>query len=329
MYDIDHLLRVTLQSIRDAVIVTDQAGLIVKLNASAEDMTGWPEAEAIGKSVEAIIDLRESGLRENGLGKSHAGNHDHEIPVAIPACNDSHGAAKTESPSQAMLIGKGGRRTAVQIITSRVNDAAGNFSGCVFVFHDVSEAVQLAERRSYLSLYDSLTGLPNRILLVDRVEQATKLADRRSDQMAVIAVDLDDFIHINSTYGQVIADELLKEAGYRMTAALRESDTVSRLGADDFVILLPGVKSIEDVEALAAKILAAIAEPYSFGELSIRTSCSIGVSLYPQDAIDAGTLMRLADGALDLAKRSGGNRYILAGSGPVTGAPALTLDISE
>jgi diguanylate cyclase (GGDEF)-like protein/PAS domain S-box-containing protein len=334
MHDPDHLLRVTLQSIRDAVVVTDQAGRIVMLNASAEAMTGWSGADAIGKPVEAVIHLRESGLRESALRENsandnQAGENDHEISVAIPACNDSHGASINESPSQAILIGKGGCRTAVQIITSPVNDPAGNFSGCVFVFHDVSEAFQMAERRSYLSLYDTLTGLPNRILLVDRMEQATKFADRRSDQMAVLAVDLDDFIHINSTYGQVIADELLKEAGYRMTAALRESDTVSRLGADDFVILLPGVKSIDDVEALATKILAAIAEPYSLGELSIRISCSMGVSLYPQDAIDADTLMRLADGALDLAKRSGRNKYILAGPASVTGAPASTLDISE
>jgi len=311
MHDPHHLLRVTLQFVRDAVVVADEARRIFMLNASAAALTGWSEAEAIGKPVDAVLNLREIDPAEN----------DGESVLNIPSCQALHDAARIQAPKQAILVGKGGRRTAIEISASPVNDTAGNFSGCVLVFHDVSEAFQLAERRSYLAQYDPLTGLPNRILLVDRMEQATKFADRHSDQMAVIAVDLDDFVHINSTYGQVLADGLLKEAAFRITAVLRESDTVSRLGADDFVVLLPGVKSIEDVEALAGKILAAIAQPFLVGELAIHTSCSMGISLYPQDAIDAGSLMRLADGALYQAKRSGHNKYAFAKSESEPGAP--------
>jgi diguanylate cyclase (GGDEF)-like protein/PAS domain S-box-containing protein len=316
MHDPHHLLRVTLQSVRDAVIVTDEARRIFMLNASAAALTGWSEAEAIGKSIDVALDLRETGLREIGPGEN-----DGESVLKIPSCQDLQDAARIQAPKQAILVGKGGRRTAIEIFASPVNDTTGNFSGCVLVFHDVSEAFQLAERRSYLAQYDPLTGLPNRILLVDRMEQATKFADRHSDQMAVIAVDIDDFVQINSTYGQVIADSMLKEAAFRVTAVLRESDTVSRLGADDFVVLLPGVKSIDDVATLAGKILAAIAQPFLLGELAIHTSCSLGISLYPQDAIDAGSLMRLADGALYQAKRSGRNRYAFTKSESEPSAP--------
>jgi diguanylate cyclase (GGDEF)-like protein/PAS domain S-box-containing protein len=304
MHDPDHLLRVTLQSIRDGVVVTDEAGHILMLNAAAESMTGWSEAEAIGKPVETVVDLRENSPREN----------DSEHPLPNPAYKALRDAAKTESPAPALLIGKGGRRTAVQVSARPLNDAAENISGSLLIFHDIGEALRLAERRSYLAQHDPLTGLPNRILLIDRMEQATKFADRHSDQMAVISADLDHFDQTNTTYGQAVADQLLKEAAYRMAGVLRESDTVSRLGADDFVILLPGVKSTGDVENLALKLLAAFAQPFVLGEHIIQTSCSIGISFYPQDAIDAGTLMRLADGAMHQAKQSGRNKYIFARS---------------
>ena len=125
-------------------------------------------------------------------------------------------------------------------------------------------------------------------------------------------MDIDHFRQINETYGQIHADSLLKEAASRIAEALRESDTVSRLGADDFIILLPGVTSRADVENLAAKLVRAMAQPFAIGDVSIEATCSIGISLYPQHAVDAGTLMRLADAAMLQAKRDGRNRYLFA-----------------
>jgi len=305
MHNPAHLLHVMLQSIRDAVVTTDTAARVQSLNPAAEAMTGWRDAEALNMPVEAVIDLRE--LR-GGLGESAS-----EAQVSNPAYAALRDGVKIVLSGEALLVAKGGLRTAVEVSVSPLHDAQGALSGALLILHDVSEAWQLVNRRFYEANYDSLTGLPNRILLVDRMEQATKFSDRFSGQMAILALDIDRFAAINEAHGQAAGDALLKEAAFRMTAALRESDTVCRLGADDFVILLPGVTSRSDVESLAAKLLRTIVEPFELATATAEVTCSIGISLYPQDAIDANSLMRLADAALTQAKRAGRGRYGFAG----------------
>ena len=286
-----NLLRVTLQSIRDAVVTTDSSARVEALNPAAEKLTGWSTADAAGKPIEEVIPLYAT-----------SGNPPPENPLlqalreGSPIADDRH----------FLLAARDGRRTAVQVTAAPLED------GCVLILHDVNEAFQLAERISYRAHHDPLTGLPNRILLVDRLEQGTKFSDRNSDQVAVISVDLDNFLEIKETYGNTVSDELLKEAAFRMLAVLRESDTVCRLGADEFVLMVPGVKSVADVESVAAKLLIEIARPLEIGGHTVNTTCSIGISVYPHDASDAGTLMRLADGALHQARQQGRNRYVFA-----------------
>ena len=301
MHNPAQLLHVALQSIRDAVVTTDATARVRSLNPAAEAMSGWKEADALNMPVEAVIDLR--GLRE-------AAN---VAQVSNPAYAALRDGVKIALPGEALLVAKGGLRTTVEVSVSPLHDAQGALSGALLILHDVSEAWQLVNRRFYEANYDSLTGLPNRILLVDRMEQATKFSDRFSGQMAILALDIDRFAAINEAHGQAAGDALLKEAAFRMTAALRESDTVCRLGADDFVILLPGVTSRSDVESLAAKLLRTIVEPFELATATAEVTCSIGISLYPQDAIDANSLMRLADAALTQAKRAGRGRYGFAG----------------
>jgi diguanylate cyclase (GGDEF)-like protein len=292
-----HLLSVTLQSIRDAVVATDQDARVQLLNHAAEILTGWTSSEAAGKAIDQIVDLQRTGSGP-----------------ALP--NPVHQALRENAPvdisQPIMLIGKSGQRTAVQITASPLQDSGGEVEGCVLVLHDVSEALQLAERIAYLSNQDQLTGLPNRILLMDRLEQGTRVADRNSDEVAVIFVDLDHFTEIRAACGNAVADELLKEAAARMNACLRESDSVCRLGGDEFVIMITGVKSLADVDAVAEKLLSEIAVPFAIGEHTLRTTCSLGISIYPRDASDGETLMRLADGAMHRAKRNGRNRYLFA-----------------
>jgi diguanylate cyclase (GGDEF)-like protein/PAS domain S-box-containing protein len=291
------LLRVTLQSIRDAVVATDHDARIQLLNPAAEVMTGWISSEAAGKAIDQIVDLQTTGSGP---------------ALPNPAHQVLRENARVDISQPVMLIGKGGQRTAVQITASPLQDSAGMIEGCVIALHDVSEALQLAERISYLSNQDVLTGLPNRILLMDRLEQGTRVSDRNSDQVAVIFVDLDHFTEIRAACGDAVAVELLKEAAARMNACLRESDSVCRLGGDEFVILITGVKLLADVEAVAEKLLTEIAMPFAIGEHTLQTTCSLGISIYPSDASDAETLMRLADGAMHQAKRNGRNRYIFA-----------------
>jgi diguanylate cyclase (GGDEF)-like protein/PAS domain S-box-containing protein len=291
------LLRVTLQSIRDAVVTTDTSACVMSMNLAAETMTGWSAADAVGLPIDSVIDLRER------IG---------EVVISNPAHTALRDGTKVEMLSQTLLIAKGGMRTAIHLTAHPLKNSDGTFGGAVLIFYDLTEVLQLADRQSYMAQHDPLTGLPNRILLVDRMEQATKFADRHSDQMAVLSLDIDRFSEINATYGNSIADELLKEVAFRITDVLRESDTVSRLGADDFIVLLPGVTSRADVESLASKLLRAVAEPVLVGEYSMHATCTIGISLYPQDAIDAAALMRMADTAMLQAKKHARGRYLFA-----------------
>jgi len=294
-----HLLRVLLQTVRDAVVTTDSSAQILMLNRAAEAMTGWPAAEAVGRPVGEVIDLRKND-----------GSQFEVDPVRAVLRENKH----FNSTENLLLMGKNGVNTSVQITASPVHDSVGQVEGCVLALHDVSEALQLAKRIAYLSNYDHLTGLPNRILLMDRMEQATRLADRNNDRLAVIFVDLDRFGAIRTSCTNSVADEMLKEMAARINAALRESDTVCRLGGDEFVIMVTGVKSISDIEAVAAKLLVEIAKRHKIGNQILQTTCSIGISIYPRDASDGETLMRLADRALRQAKQDGRNCFRFAKS---------------
>jgi len=294
-----HLLRVLLQTVRDAVVTTDSSAQILMLNRAAEAMTGWLAAEAVGRPVGEVIDLRKND-----------GSQFEVDPVRAVLRENKH----FNSTENLLLMGKNGVNTSVQITASPVHDSVGQVEGCVLALHDVSEALQLAKRIAYLSNYDHLTGLPNRILLMDRMEQATRLADRNNDRLAVIFVDLDRFGAIRTSCTNSVADEMLKEMAARINAALRESDTVCRLGGDEFVIMVTGVKSISDIEAVAAKLLVEIAKRHKIGNQILQTTCSIGISIYPRDASDGETLMRLADRALRQAKQDGRNCFRFAKS---------------
>jgi diguanylate cyclase (GGDEF)-like protein/PAS domain S-box-containing protein len=295
--DLHELLTVVLGVIRDAVVVTDSAGRVRSLNAAAETMVGCLASEALGKQISEIVEL--TGKTGEGL-------------LENPAYETIRIGASVEIKAFPILKGRDGRRTAIEISAFPVNGKDGTVSGAVIAFRDVSDAANLAGRMSYLAQHDSLTGLPNRILLVDRLEQGIRFADRGTDRVAVIFVSLDRFQEICSTLGNQICDELIKEVAFRLMGALRESDTVCRLGGDEFVILISGVKSIENIESLAAKLLVEIARPYILGDRAVDITCSVGISLYPQDATDVGSLMRLADGAMYQARLSGGNRYVFA-----------------
>ena len=291
------LLPALLASIRDAMVTTNAAGRVLRLNAAAHSLTGWTEADAIGRRIEEVINLREYGT---------------DNPHPNPAYGALRDRRVVEDTGHSLLVGRDGRRIGMHLKAVPMLDGGGRVEGCLVLFHDASEAIRLAERMSYLGQHDTLTGLPNRILLVDRLEQATRLADRNSDHLAVIFLDLDNFHQVNEAHDHAAADQVLRELAYRLCDALRESDTVCRLGADEFVILLRGVHSYTSVEGIAAKLLRVVATPHMIGQETIEITCSMGISLYPRDASDAETLMHMADGAMHRAKHGGRNRYLFA-----------------
>lgn len=177
------------------------------------------------------------------------------------------------------------------------------------------ERAQHAERIEQLAFFDSLTGLPNRVLFDDRMKQTLIAARRYNRGFSVMYLDLDDFKEINDRYGHPAGDLVLKAVGERLLFALRESDTVARFGGDEFAVLQPVVNGASDARDLAEKILSTLREPLTAGGAEHRVHASIGIALYPQDALTPEELMERADRALYRAKRAGRNRCVFYDDG--------------
>jgi len=163
----------------------------------------------------------------------------------------------------------------------------------------------------HVAMHDALSGLPNRLLLADRLSQAIAQAERHQNRFAVFVVDLDRFKAINDSLGHLAGDAMLKEVARRLASVLRKADTLARLGGDEFVLVLNEISSAQDVETIAGRVLADIARPVKLSDLELHTSASIGISLFPADGTDAETLLQHADAAMYHAKKNGRNTYQL------------------
>ena len=177
------------------------------------------------------------------------------------------------------------------------------------MFRDVSAAQAMALQMAHSAQHDFLTGLPNRMLLNDRVNQAIVLAPRHKKKVAVLFLDLDGFKHINDSLGHPIGDKLLQSIAKRLTDCVRGSDTVSRQGGDEFVVLLSEMEQSEDAAITARRMLQAVAEAHSIGQHDLHVTTSIGVSVFPEDGADADTLIKNADTAMYQAKENGRQSY--------------------
>jgi len=163
----------------------------------------------------------------------------------------------------------------------------------------------------FLATHDSLTGLPNRILFFDRLEQAIRKSRRQKQRFALLFIDLDDFKRINDTYGHIIGDEVLKGTAEFLNQTVRDSDTVTRLAGDEFTIILDNVQSVANIEAVAQKTLKAISQPIETQQATITITASIGISVFPEDGDDAELLLKKADTAMYFVKDGSKNGYIL------------------
>src|SRR6185503_9588275 len=186
--------------------------------------------------------------------------------------------------------------------------SGGETVGCFAVVADITEHKLTEERIQRVAHHDSLTGLPNRLLFNDRLDQAISLAKRDSRQFALLYLDLDKFKPVNDTLGHNAGDQLLKGVAARLRHLLRESDTLSRVGGDEFIIILPDILGREVAETVVRKIVSALAAPFLLGDPkhSIEIGASIGISVYPADGNSADALVKAADNAMYSAKQSGG-----------------------
>lgn len=280
--------QVSLDFVDDAVIGTDIRGGVDYINSAAEVMTGWQREEAMGQPITQVMRLVE-------------GSRDGSNPLGLAQQDNWPRGGR----SKASMVRRDGARMDIEESVAPIHGGHGRISGAVVVFQDVTEA----RRMSYLAQHDALTRLPNRVLLNDRIAQAIGLAQRNGNSTALLFLDLDNFKRINDSLGHAGGDQLLREVAQRLSDSVRGSDTVSRNGGDEFVVLLAEARSLQDAGIAAQKILAALAEPYRIDQQDVQVTTSIGISVYPADAIDADTLMKNADTAMYCAKQAGRNNF--------------------
>lgn len=294
LFEANERAQVTLNSIGDAVVSTDVRGRVTYLNAVAERMTGWSRDEAVDRPLEEVLRIIDATTREVV-----------QNPVTQAILED-----KTVSlTSNCILVRRDGMEAGIEDSVAPIHDRRGQVSGAVMVFHDVSATRALSLKMSHLAQYDGLTNLPNRSLLNDRLTQALALAHRRREKVAVLFLDFDRLKHINDSFGHATGDRVLQSAALRLLECVRNSDTVSRQGGDEFVVVLAEVAEVNDAATTADKILLALRMPHRIDEHHLHLTASIGIAIYPDDGTDAETLLKNADFAMYHAKDSGRDNY--------------------
>jgi diguanylate cyclase (GGDEF)-like protein/PAS domain S-box-containing protein len=286
--------QVTLNSIGDAVACTDMSGNLTFLNLVAEKLTGWSRQEAEGRPMAEVFRILDTANREIIAN-----------PMDIAVRRDR----TVHLPANSILVRRDGFEIPIEDSVAPIHDREGQAAGAVIVFRDVSAARALAVQMTHSAEHDYLTGLPNRMLLNDRISQAIVLAPRHMKHVALLFLDLDGFKHINDSLGHPTGDKLLQSIAERLTDCVRASDTVSRQGGDEFVVLLSEVEQSEDPAITARRMLEAVAQPHSIDRHDLHVTASIGVSVYPDDGLDAETLIKNADTAMYQAKENGRQSY--------------------
>jgi len=273
----------------DSVLITDRDGVIEYVNPAFERITGHTRAEAVGRTPRLLRSGKQGAAFYQKLWQTIlAGETFSEVLINRRKDGSLYYEEKTITP---------------------LKDASGRITHFVATGKDVTERMQTQERLQYLAQHDALTELPNRLLFMDRLKQALARARWHQRLVAVLFIDLDRFKTINDTLGHDAGDRLLQQLGERFSRSVREGDTVARFGGDEFVILLDDVAGDKDVGMVAQKILDALAAPFTIGDRRLYITGSIGVSLFPGDGEDSGTLLKHADIAMYRAKELGKNTY--------------------
>jgi diguanylate cyclase (GGDEF)-like protein/PAS domain S-box-containing protein len=294
LFAVNERAEVTLKSIGDAVACTDLAGNISFLNLVAEKMTGWPWREAIGRPMSEVLHIVNASTGE---------------AISNPMAMQTGKNESVHLPADCLLVRRDGFETPIEDSIAAIHDRQGRAYGAVIVFRDVSASRQMALQMTHSAQHDFLTGLPNRMFLNDRVGQSISLAQRYGNNVAILFLDIDGFKHINDSLGHPTGDKLLKSIAERLVACVRATDTVSRQGGDEFVVLLSEVEHAEDAAITARRMLKAVAETHCIDQHDLHVTTSIGLSVYPEDGHDAETLIKNADTAMYQAKENGRQSY--------------------
>ncbi len=276
----------------DAITITDADNRILRVNDAFEEITGYRADEVVGENPH----LLSSGMQ----------GPDFYEQMWRAIVHDGFWQGEIWNRR------KNGEIYPEWLTISTVKDSSGAITHHIAIFSDITERKASEERIRHLAQHDLLTDLPNRVLLNDRLEQTIALARRNRTAFALMFLDLDKFKQINDTLGHHVGDLLLQEVANRLRSCLRESDTVSRQGGDEFIILLPQSESRDQAERVAEKVRSSIVAPYDLEGHRLEISVSIGVALYPEHGETIEVLMQAADGAMYAAKQAGRDNYRFA-----------------
>lgn len=276
---------------REGIMITDAAGTIIEVNATFTNISGYSREEAVGQKPRIL----------------QSGRHGAEFYAAMwkSLLEEDYWCGEIWNRR------KNGEVYAETLTISAVRDNTGKTLNYVGLFADITPMKEHQQHLEHIAHYDALTGLANRVLLADRLQQAMNQSQRRNESLAVVYLDLDGFKTVNDTHGHEVGDQLLITVAQGMKDALREGDTLARIGGDEFVAVLVDLEQMTDCEPILARLLGAASEPITVNNIVLQVSASIGVTLYPLDGADAEQLMRHADQAMYIAKQAGKNCYHL------------------
>ncbi|WP_271910809.1 diguanylate cyclase domain-containing protein [Vreelandella alkaliphila] len=286
--------KATLNSIGDAVLTTDLSARITYLNCVAEVLTGWTSLEALGKPIDQVLKLVHIQTYE---------------PVPNPALRAIDENRPVGLALDCVLIRQDGSQLEIEDSAAPIHDSHGVTVGAVIVFHDAKHSLTRAEQLAYQAHYDALTKLPNRFLFAEQFARAIRLAKRHDHYVALLYLDIDNFKFINDSLGHTVGDSLLQLVANCLSECVRATDSVSRQGGDEFIVLLSEIEKLNDAARVAKKILRALAMPCCVGHYKLGISVSIGISLYPDHGANEHSLLENADTAMYCAKKSGRNQY--------------------
>jgi len=291
-------LAAIVENSNDAIISRSPDGRFVSWNKGAERMFGYTAAEAIGQPITLILPPEERKDVARKVETTRRG--------------------ETPDPYETRRVAKDGRVIDVVASVSPIRNAAGEVAAVSIIFHDITERKQAQEQIAFLSQYDTLTGLPNRILFRDRLELAIARAKRQRELVGIMLFNLDRFKQVNEGLGLEAGDELLRQVAARLKERLREVDTIARLGSDEFAILVEGMPTSADVTAVAEKLIEEFAIPFQVKGTEVVAVPSIGITIHPNGTDNSQVLLEHAEIAMERVKREGGGGYRLYDDEPAT-----------
>jgi diguanylate cyclase (GGDEF)-like protein/PAS domain S-box-containing protein len=287
-------LNITLNAIADGVIATDAEGVVTFINPVAQRLTGFNEFQACGRMVDEIMDLRDA--------TTNAG-------MINPALYTMKVKRPVSMAFNVKLISKQGKECRVEDTASPILDTQGRVKGSVVVFQDVSESVAMAVKMTHVANHDQLTGLPNRVLLHDKIVQSINRTDKAQHSVALLLIDIDNFKYLNDALGHKVGDSIILSVSKRLQHACGSTATLARVGGDEFACLLTHEDSGLSADEVAMSCLQSAREPIHIDGKHHQLSLSIGISLFPQDAASAEEMMRHSDTAMYRAKATGKDKF--------------------